>query len=195
MSRLGRLLRLVAHPREVRLALSGLAVRLEGDSALGGLSAEETQAVVRWATEPVFIEIGTLFGFTARAVASGSSAHVIAVDNFCWNPFGLSPAEHEAFARRVLEGSTVELVNADAQTYLKALDASTAAHAVFFLDGDHRYEAVKAELEILWARGVRTFAGHDFGKASFGVTRAVREVLGEPDEIAGSCWLKRSAVA
>ena len=195
MSRLGRLLRLAAHPREVRLALSGLAVRLEGDSALGGLSAEETKAVVRWATEPVFIEIGTLFGFTARAVASGSSAHVIAVDNFCWNPFGLSPAEHEAFARRVLEGSSVELVNADAQTYLKALDASTAAHAVVFLDGDHRYEAVKAELEILRARGVRTFAGHDFGKASFGVTRAVREVLGEPDEIAGSCWLKRNAEA
>jgi len=191
MSRIGRLFRLAAHPRELRLALSGLAVRLEGDGALGGLTSDETQAVVRWATKRHFVEVGTLFGFTAKAVAAGSSAHVIAVDNFCWNPFGLTPAEHEAFTRRVLEGSSVDLVNADAQAYLKSLEAAVASEAIVFLDGDHRYEAVRAELEILVARGVKTIAGHDFGNAAFGVTQAVREVLGEPDETVGTCWLKR----
>ena len=190
MSRIGRLLRIAVHPRQLRLALSGLAVRLEGDKALGGLTDEETQAVVRWATAPVFIEIGTLFGFTARAVATGSAARVIAVDNFSWNPFGLTPSEHEAFARRVLYGSSVELVNADAQAYLRALSADMSSSSVVFLDGDHRYEAVKAELEILLAHGVKKIAGHDFGNPAFGVTQAVREVLGEPDEVVGSCWLK-----
>ena len=46
-------------------------------------------------------------------------------------------------------------------------------------------------LEILKTKGVRHVAGHDFGNPLFGVTRAVREVIGEPDEIIGMCWYKR----
>ena len=57
----------------------------------------------------------------ARALAKRTGAHVVAVDNFCWNPFGLKPDEHEAFARRVLEGSGVELVRADAEEFLSGL--------------------------------------------------------------------------
>ena len=192
MNKLAQLWRIASHPRELRLALSGLGARLAGDAAMGGLTADETAAVCRWASSggvAVFVEIGTLFGFTARAIAARTGARVVAVDNFCWNPFGLTPTQHESFTRKVLEGSGVELVRADATEYLSSrLDAPEST--LVFLDGDHSYAGVRGELELLKARGVRVVSGHDFGNESFGVTRAVRDVFGEPDEVVGMCWAK-----
>ena len=194
MSKIGQFRRIVTHPRELRMALSGLGMRLGGDAAFGGLTDQETEAIVRWVNEAspqTFVEIGTLFGFTAKAVAQRTTAKVVAVDLFCWNPFGLTPDEHERFTRRVLDGSGVELVRDDSLRYLSSI--ADAEGLMVFLDGDHRYEAVKAELEILKAKGVKLVAGHDFGNPRFGVTRAVREVVGEPDEVVGMCWFKRMA--
>ena len=195
MSRLCRLWRVLTHPRELRLALSGLATRLGGDDAMGGLSPEETEALVRWTKgsgAATFVEIGTLFGFTARDVARLAGVHVVAVDNFSWNPFGLAPEQHEAFARRVTEDSGVEIVRADAAEFLEAIgERADPARSFVFLDGSHAYADVKGEIEACVRRGVRTIAGHDFGNPAFGVTRAVRDVVGEPDEVAGMCWIKR----
>ena len=192
-----RLLRIAAHPRELRMALSGLGIRLSGDDAIGGLSADETAALVRWvgtSGADVFVEIGTLFGLTARDVARIAGVKVVAVDNFCWNPFGLTAAQHEAFTRRILAGSGVELVKGDAERFLESLPGRVEpARALVFLDGSHAYADVKRELEILKSCGARYVAGHDFGNPLFGVTRAVREELGEPDEVAGMCWMKRLA--
>ena len=192
MNKICRLWRVLTHPRELRLALSGLGMRLGGDGALGGLTEEETAGVVRWVKDSgasVFVEIGTLFGFTAKAVAQQTSAKVRAVDIYCWNPFGLTSEEHERFTRKVVDGCGVQLVKKDSLDYLKAADLE---NALVFLDGDHRYSAVKAELELLKARGVRFIAGHDFGNPRFGVTQAVKEALGEPDEVVGMCWYKRT---
>ena len=105
MNKFRCLCRILSHPRELRLALSGLAVRLGGDDALGGLSDSELDALIAWADRAapkVFVEIGTLFGFTARTIASRTGARVVTVDNFCWNPFGLTSAQHETFTRKVL---------------------------------------------------------------------------------------------
>lgn len=198
MSRLRRLWSVATHPRELRLALSGLATRLAGDGADGGLSREETDALVRWvrASAPsAVVEIGTLFGFTARSVSRLAGVRVVAVDNFSWNPFGLTPEQHEAFTRRVVEGSDVELVRADAADFLGAMPGlADPGKAFVFLDGSHAYADVRREIETCLAKGVGTIAGHDFGRRRYGVTQAVRDVLGEPDELAGTCWVKRIAV-
>lgn len=206
MNKIGQIWRVVTHPAELRLALSGLGMRLGGDEAMGGLTDEETTGLIRWVSAAkktaeaedegqgrafVVVEVGTLFGLTAKAIARETGAKVTAVDIFCWNPFGLTSAQHEAFTRRILENELKEgcvaLVNQDAQQFLREMKGVDFV----FLDGDHRYEAVKAELEILKAKGVKWIAGHDFGNPNFGVTQAVREVVGEPDETAGMCWLKR----
>ena len=195
MNKFSQMCRVLSHPRELRLALSGLAVRLGGDDALGGLSDIELDALVAWtrrATPSTVVEIGTLFGFTARALALRTGVRVVAVDNFCWNPFGLTSAQHEAFARKVLADSGVELVCADAAGYLSERIESPESTLVF-LDGDHSYAGVKRELELLKVKGVGIVAGHDFGNVRFGVTRAVREIFGEPDEVVGMCWMKRIA--
>ncbi len=60
-----------------------------------------------------------------------------------------------------------------------------------FLDGDHRYEAVRGEIALARSAGVKFISGHDYGNPLFGVTRAVDEAFGRPDETAGMCWLKR----
>ena len=197
MGRLNRLWKIVTHPRELRLALSGLGTRLAGDADFGGLSAEETAALAAWVrrTAPaVVVEIGTLFGLTAAALTRESDAHLVAVDNFSWNPFGLTPDQHEAFARRILEGSRVELVRADAVEYLSTLRMTGRAEGAFvFLDGSHAYDDVRREIEICLEQGVATVAGHDFGNEAFGVSQAVRDMLGSPDEVCGTCWMKRVA--
>ena len=195
MNRIAQLWRIATHPRELRLAMSGLGVRLGGDDAMGGLTDEETSALVRWTKDSgveTFVEIGTLFGLTARTVAEKTSARVVAVDNFCWNPFGLTAAQHEAFTRRIVAGSGVEIVNSDAVAFLESLSCRVdVARTLVFLDGSHAYEDVKREIEICRAQGLKTIAGHDFGNGRFGVTRAVRETLGEPDEVCGMCWIRR----
>lgn len=187
----------------VRNSLSFLASVYGGDGvqdAMGGLTSEERACLAKWIGEASrgetgfhVVEIGTLFGFTAKWLAAQTSdrVRITAVDNFCWNPFGMPAELHEKFTRDVLarelaEGS-VRLVNADACEFLKTLKDA----AFVFLDGDHRYEAVKTELELARMAGVRWLSGHDFGNPLFGVTRAVREVLGEPDEVVGLCWYKK----
>lgn len=192
MNKFSQVFRIATHPRALRMALSGLGVRLSGDDSLGGLTQEETSAVVRWASRPgtrCFLEIGTLFGLTAAAVARKANVRVVAVDNFSWNPFGLTPDQHESFTKRIVDGCSVELVRSDAVTYLEALPSDIDPSTLMvFLDGSHAYEDVKREIEICIAKGVGTIAGHDFCNKNFGVTRAVRETLGEPDEVAGMCW-------
>ena len=192
MRRVKQLWKVLTHPAELRLALSGLGMRLCGDISQGSLTVDETAALIRWAEGVrTFVEVGTLFGFTARAVARRTAARVVAVDNFCWNPFGLTSDEHERFTRRVLENSGIELVRAEATDFLSSL---VGDGTMVFLDGDHSYEGVVCELKLLKKRGVSVVSGHDYGNAAFGVTRAVREVFGEPDEVVGLCWMKRTGL-
>ena len=196
MNKIKQLWRVATHPRELRLTLSGLGMRLGGDDALGGLTAEERSALAAWTNDSgvkAVVEIGTLFGLTAKELSRKTQARIVAVDLFCWNPFGLTADQHERFTRDILSGSGVELVRDDARRFLSSLDEHglSPESTLVFLDGDHRYEAVKAELEILRQRGVRHLAGHDFGNPLFGVTKAVREIVGEPDAVAGMCWYKR----
>lgn len=189
--------------RQVRQAVSTQLELLEAPSlfALGGLTDEEERALAALVVEagaqpgPV-IEFGTLFGLTTRLIAAAAapSQRVITVDNFCWNPFGLPPALHEAFARKVLRGELasgrVELIAATSEAFRAAY--AGAVPALVFLDADHSYAAVREE--IAWARrlGVPLIAGHDYGNQRFGVTRAVDEALGEGIVVHGSLWAWRA---
>ena len=180
---------LVRNFGRVRNSLSFLASVYGGDGvqdAVGGLTEEEKAGLVRWTKDAkVIVEIGTLFGFTAKRLAAETQAKVVAVDNFSWNPFGMPAELHEQFTRLVLENELksgrVELVKADAQAFLREVKGVDFV----FLDGDHRYEAVKAEIELVKNAGVKMIAGHDYGNALFGVMRAVEETLGKPDDVTG----------
>jgi len=191
-----RFIMLIKHWRAAKSAFSTLSYLYSGDSnamdALGGLTEEEMKAVVGWATEDIgmtVVEVGTLFGLTARELSYWiAGGRVIAVDNFSWNPFGLPPKIHEAFTRRILRGTNVELVNCSSEDWRKQV---TGKIDMIFFDASHRYEDVKSECQ--WAKqaGVKCICGHDYNNPNprFGVTRAVDEVFGKENvEVVGMCW-------
>lgn len=188
-----RIITLLRHWREAKTALSTLSF-LYGSKddldALGGLTEEEMAGLIRWLPEEgTFVEVGTLFGLTAKRIAAERpKLKIIAVDNFSWNPFGLPPAVHEAFTRRILSRSGVEVVNCSSEDWRSEVEGTIDA---IFFDASHRYEDVKAECA--WAKkaGVKTICGHDYNNANprFGVTRAVDEEFGKENvETCGMCW-------
>ncbi len=187
------LLTLFKHRKNVSQLLESFLIRLNGTVEFGSLTKDETDGIVNWIrelqaqkTNLSVLEVGTLFGMTTRELANRTTAHILTVDNFSWNPFGLDPLTHEAFTRCLLRTSKVEIINSDSVEYLSQ---ATDIDAVF-LDGDHRYETVKRELEILKEKGIKYLSGHDWGNESFGVTAAVQDVIGNPDNVIGRCWFK-----
>lgn len=181
---------------------------LEGDgvaASLGGLTDEEELAISAIVRECVsslvkeerpgpIVEFGTLFGLTTQLLAEAApeGVTVLTVDNFCWNPFGLPPDLHRQFTRRILrpylETGRVRLIDQDSALFRERY-AGPIPQLVFF-DADHSYEAVSDE--IAWAKRMRIpcIAGHDYGNALFGVTRAVDEAFPEGVPVKGMVWWK-----
>lgn len=196
--------RLFLKYRKEALALLGDHLRMLESSGMeapfGGLSDEEIGGLIGWLPDTgVFVEIGTLFGLTAKAVcAAKPDLKIVAVDNFSWNPFGMPPALHEQFTRRILlneiASGQVKVVKASSSEYRKKCHAVPDA---VFLDALHQYEPVRDE--IAWAKssGVRCICGHDYGNPSpvFGVTRAVDEAFHQGGvDVCGMCWHAREIV-
>jgi hypothetical protein len=103
----------------------------------------------------------------------------------------LPPKIHEAFTRRNLRGSGVEVVNCDSEDWREKFKGKID---MVFFDASHRYEDVKAECEWAKAAGIEIVSGHDYGNPNplFGVTRAVDEVFGKENvEVVGMCWRVR----
>ena len=193
---LRRIWTLMKHWREAKTAFSTLSYLYEEGNgtldALGGLTEEEMRAVCAWATEDIgmtVVEVGTLFGLTARELDwQIVGGRVIAVDNFSWNPFGLTPKVHETFTQQILRGSTVELINSSSEDWRNQV---TGRIDMIFFDASHCYEDVKAECEWAKQRGIKSICGHDYGNPNprFGVTKAVDEVFGKDNvEVVGMCW-------
>lgn len=197
--RLDRLRRAWTHRRELRRALAAHLdlVSRSPDHALGTLAAAEEERIVELVHRAArhagpLVEIGTLFGLTTRLMAQHAPAgrQVITVDDFSWNPLALPRELHELLAGRILRSEI-----AAGQVVLET-SASAAfrgryrgpAPALVFLDADHAYEPVRDE--IAWARGlgVPIICGHDYGRADFGVTRAVDEAFPGGVEVRGTVW-------
>jgi hypothetical protein len=202
MNRLTKLLKLVKHQRELRAALSTqLSVIEEGENfALGGLTQIEEEAIVKLVQKanqfpgPI-IEFGTLFGITTKLMVSvaDESQRVVTVDNFCWNPFGLTPELHEIFTRKILrvelESQKLELIVAGSEEFRKGYSGEKPA--MVFFDADHSYAAVKEEIQWAKAIGVPLICGHDYRNECFGVTQAVDEEFPDGVEFSGMVWWKQ----
>jgi len=203
MNTFTKLFQLFRHQRVLRAALSTqLSILEEGENfALGGLTEVEEEAVVLLVRKAQrypgpLIEFGTLFGITTKLMASvaTSSQKVVTVDNFCWNPFGLTPELHEIFTRKILrfelESERVELIVSGSQEFRASYDGMVPA--LVFLDADHSYDAVKDEIKWAKALGVPLIAGNDYRNERFGVTRAVDEEFPDGVEFRGMVWWKQA---
>lgn len=138
------------------------------------------------------IEIGTLFGFTTQLIASQKQQNqvVITVDNYSWNPFGLSPDDHRAFTQRALQyclsKSLVETVDDTSESFFASYDRETPA--LVFLDGSHDYEHVRNEIRHAKRLGARVICGDDYHEMHAGVVRAVKEEFGKDFSVEHTLW-------
>jgi hypothetical protein len=137
------------------------------------------------------VEIGVLAGRTTQRLALHKAAHqkILAVDNFCWNPWGLSPDEQWTLVTHALNylvsTNHVEVRRIDKNEFFQ--DYNGPAPSLVFLDAMHDYEETKKD--ILWAKrvGAKIISGHDYGPDFPGVVQIVDE-MGGPYELSGSVW-------
>lgn len=148
------------------------------------------------ATGPI-IEIGTLFGWSTRIIALFKSPdrELITVDNFAWNPLGISRSTHRRIACRVIEEDlkdhNVRLVEQDKSQFYHSYQG--AAPSLVFLDAIHTYEETQAD--IAWARqvGAKIICLHDYRPDFPGVIRATDEAGGVQEKVESLVILNISA--
>lgn len=159
--------------------------------APGQLSVDEVrflgELVRRSDPSRPIIEIGTLFGWSTLVISmfKPKGQRLITVDNYSWNPLGMSAEAHfyattQALRQVVADHNVVQL-RVDKDEFFKGY--RDAKPALFFCDADHKYEATKADL--LWARsvGADIICGDDYRPGHHhGVVKAVDE-LGGPREL------------
>lgn len=94
-----------------------------------------------------------------------------------------------AYDERVKNLPNVQKFKGKSEDWVSAFDDESLD--VVYIDGDHRYESVKKDLQI-WLSKVKKggiISGHDYGRV--GVTEAVDEVIGKPLEVFNDgSWVK-----
>jgi predicted O-methyltransferase YrrM len=164
---------------------------------MGQLSMEEARLlsdlVRRCDPSRPIIEIGTLFGFSTivMVLAKRQEQRLITVDNFSWNPLGISGNAHFAITSNRLSEAVahhhVEIVRSDKAEFYKSYCGPPPA--LFFCDADHSYEATKTDIEWAQSVGSTIICGDDYDHPrDRGTARAV-DKLGGPRELAGGLFV------
>jgi len=137
------------------------------------------------------VEIGVLAGKTTQRLATYKTAaqKILAVDNFCWNPWGLTPDEQWGLVCHSLSYLVamehVEVIRIDKNKFFETYQGP--APSMVFLDAVHDYEETKKD--IFWAKKVdaKIISGHDYSPNFPGIVQIVNE-QGGPHQLAGSVW-------
>jgi predicted O-methyltransferase YrrM len=145
------------------------------------------------------VEVGSWMGASTCFIAGGlkgGQAKIFAVDNFQGlSTCGEDAAWYKRHFRKLGANSTLEIFRAnfaalgfssrsepvisDSLAAAKLLEAKRGTIDFIFIDGDHSYEACKADIAA-WAPFVKrggVMAFHDFGSRADGVTRAIFESI------------------
>jgi len=145
------------------------------------------------------IEVGSWMGASTCFLAAGlrgAAAKILAVDNFQGlSTCGEDAAWYRRHFRKLGANSTLEIfrgnfaalglanraepVVSDSLAAAAQLSARRGAIDLIFIDGDHSYEACRADIAA-WAPFVKpggVIAFHDFGSRASGVTQAIFEAI------------------
>ena len=167
-------------------------------AAVGQVSVREARLLAHITqglqSDRPIIEIGTLFGRSTWLIAINkkNGQKLITVDNFSWNPCGISPRHHrrltEALLRDLLTTGDAEITFMDKHEFYRSYRGPRPA--MVFLDADHSYQATKSDIE--WALSVNAdvICGHDYAETMPGVVQAVDE-SGGTAEGTESLWILR----
>ncbi len=152
----------------------------------------ELRAIVREYPNPICIEIGSWTGCSALAMISAGAKEVHCIDTWEGSPgdstigllreHGGSAGIYETFCKNVGPELLFNRVHPHRCSSLAYASIWTTFQAdVIFIDADHRYEAVKADIAAWWphVRDGGTICGHDHSEHFPGVPLAVREAFGD----------------
>ena len=134
------------------------------------------------------VEVGSYFGRSACYLSErlkDKDATLLCVD--VWS----DPAWFVTFQANVEACNVADVVVPLRCDSIRASRLVANNLAAVFIDADHTYESVKADIAA-WLPKVRAgglIAGHDFGLAFPGVEQAVREAFGDKFRRSGQCWL------
>jgi len=138
------------------------------------------------------VEIGTLYGFTTQHIAEYKQPEreLITVDNFSWNPIGLTTEAHRDFCFRSLyyleQCANTTIYDGTGTNFYSSYDGETPA--MVFIDADHSYEGVKEDIEWAVNRGIPIISGHDYSDDFPGVIKAVNETFPGNFQVTGTLW-------
>ena len=137
-------------------------------------------------------EVGSWKGRSTHALLSGCPGMVTAIDHFQGSPGDLHSLQgnaYQEFLRNVGGFPNLHVLNTDSVTAAVMFPDQT--FDMVFLDGDHSYRAVMADLEA-WLPKLTDgglLCGHDFDKA--GVRNAVALIGGAPSGF-GTIWVREA---
>lgn len=140
------------------------------------------------------IVVGVAFG--GQVLHHASLGHrVVGLDPYCpYDPkdvLNCAPELMDARYQRTLEriGDKAILRRMDLTTYAVDHPEELAEAEWIFIDGDHRYEAVKRDIQIALSAKIPLVGGHDFFPTGWpGVVRAVDECKPEGATIVADGW-------
>ena len=156
-----------------------------GDSGLRvstSLTGNEAAVLARLAVGRDVLEVGSAFGYSACVMAVAGARHVTAVDPHAWL------ASWQAMTSNLDRAGVTATVTVIRGHSPLALTGLPGPYGLVFVDGDHSYEAVTADVEaarkLLAGGGV--LAVHDYDETCCcpGVRQAMDELFpAGPDEL------------
>jgi Methyltransferase domain len=151
----------------------------------------------------IIVEVGSWFGRSCRAMADNTHGIIYAVDmwdvtqltpfvqefvkgwvydqpkDYAWVEFNKNLSDHISGGRvRPVRLSSVEA----AEQFDQTCD-------FIFIDADHEYDSVVADIKAWLPKTKGIMSGHDWHLPD--VQRAVRDTIGEPNEVTDTIWSKR----
>jgi predicted O-methyltransferase YrrM len=138
----------------------------------------------------MIIEIGALFGLSTQALLEGCITNkVMAIDNFAWNPIGLTKSRH----RELFRSNMNYFLRKDMLEIFEGTSSDFFAHkyndeniSMVFIDADHSYEGVRADIENALKVKPLIICGDDYQFE--GVRKAVNELFGKRFNLDGELW-------
>lgn len=152
----------------------------------------------------VMAEIGCFKGHsTISWILSGKVNKIYCVDPWCFDEISISSDNytHTIDGVNSIELQFDEIMSdVDSSKYVKIKNFSKEASNLFskyqldfvHIDGNHSYESVKTDI-LCWKDKIKIggiIGGHDYSSGWPGLVNAVDELLGKPDFISNTHWIK-----
>jgi len=144
------------------------------------------------------LEIGSWRGRSNHALLSWCKGTVTAVDTWQGSSdpgdFTYSLAKKSdvfaEFQKNVGHFPNLEVLRMSSAEAAKVCESRK--FDMVFIDATHTYEGVCDDIKAWKDNAALILAGHDFTQTWIGVQRAVRDSIGEPDEVVDTIWVHRA---